>query len=652
MLRHWRTLLLLLALALPQAGNARPSRELVRLEITSRALAFDGESFGDAGQYERIAAVAHLRIDPLAPVNRKIVDLALAPRDAQGLVAYDVDVMILRPREAAKASRVLLFDVVNRGFKTAGVLNGGGIAAGNPISRGDALLMRHGVTVLWAGWQGDIAGTASIGARFPVVTDRGRPVTGPAIAEAVFDSAKANRIALGYPAASQDQSSARLTVRAVTGGPVRTIGPDQWRFENDRSVTVTRPADMDAGAIYRFEYVARDPKVMGLGFAAVRDVVSFIRHGTAAQGNPLADIAAAPCARSSRGACVNPGGGAFASTIAIGLSQSGRYLRDFLWQDFNRDLAGRKVFDGVMAMIPGGRRTFTNMRFGEPGRFSRQHEDHDVPGFTFPYAYATLRDPVTGVTDGILRACTATRTCPKVMHFDTSAEFWQAGASLVGTGGTAGDVAFPLNVRAYMLAGGAHAPGMGGAPCLLPPNPMNYAPYQRAMFAAMLDWTLDRRAPPPSRWPSLAKGELQPITALRGPAAPARGLTWPKVLNRPTPPAGRPDWPIFVPAIDADGNDLPGIRPPQLTVPTGTLLGWNLRKRGYGEGDLCLLAGSFVPFAPTAAVRADDPRPSLAERHPSPEAREAKVRRTVDTLVDDRLLLDDDREAVVRASIR
>lgn len=639
MLRYWRTLLVLLAVALPQAsaGQPRAPRQLVRIEITGRAPAFNGESFGAAGPYERVAAVAHMRIDPLAPANRGIVDLDKAPRDAEGLVAYDVDVLILRPRDGAKASRVLLFDVVNRGIKTAGVLNGGSIGLADPVDRGDGLLMAKGVTVLWAGWQGDVTGPNMIGARFPIATDHGKAITGRISAEAIFDNLTSNRIALAYPAASPDQATARLTVRAVTGSPERVIPAGQWRFDGDRAVIVTRPADMDAGAIYRFEYVARDPKVMGLGFAVVRDLVSFVRQADAAQGNPLADLASAPCPRSR---C----DGVMASAIAMGISQSGRYLRDFLWQGFNRDLSGARVFDGIMTMVPGARRTFTNARFAEPGRFSRQHEDHDVPGFGFPYAYATLRDPVTGRTDGILRACTATGTCPKVMHFDTGAEFWQAGASLVGTGGTSRDVAFPPNVRAYMLAGGAHAPGMTTPACALPANPMNYSAVQRALFVAMIDWTLDRAAPPPSRWPSLARGELKPVATLHGPA----GITWPKVLNQPIPPAGKPDWPIFVPAIDADGNDLPGIRLPQLTAPVATVLSWNLRKPGYGAGDLCLIYGGYVPFAADRTARGTDPRLSLAERYPTQGSREAREQETVAALVRDRLMLDADREAVLR----
>jgi len=382
----------------------------VRLEIASRTVAFDGESFGDHGQYERISGIAHFRIDPRAPANRGIVDLANAPRDADGLVRYDSDFVILRPRDGQKASRVLAFDVVNRGIRTLSLINGGSIGLADPIDRGDALLMNAGITAVWNGWQGDVAGKIMIGARFPTVGAKGKPLTGRVATETIFDSSRGNRIALPYPAATLDPADAKLTVAAVTGAPARIIPPEQWQFAGDTAITLKRPADMDAGAIYRFEYMARDPKVMGLGFAATRDLVAFLRHGDAADGNPLADIAAAECPRTARGDCANSAGGIFASTIALGVSQSGRYLRDFVYQGFNRDLQGRRVFDGMLSIIPGGRRTFTNHRFAEPGRFSRQHEDHGVPGFTFPYAYATLSDPVTGAKDGILRACTTSRT--------------------------------------------------------------------------------------------------------------------------------------------------------------------------------------------------------------------------------------------------
>ena len=640
MLKISSMLLGLLAIALSQVALAKNAPPSVRLEIATRGPAFKGENFPAPGVYETITGIAHMRIDPQDPANRGIVDLALAPRAEDGMVEYDIDFVIQRPVDPKRARRVLIYDVVNRGMRLMPMMTGG--SAVDPDDPGNGFLQNWGYTLVASGWQGDVASKTLIGARFPLAMDGGKPVTGRASAETIFDSPNGNRMTLGYPAAALDQAGARLTVQAVTGSPARLIPASDWRFEDDRHIIITRPADMDAGAIYRFEYTARDARVMGLGFAATRDFISWLRHAPAAVGNPLGDIAAAPCERDGKGDCANPQGEIFSSTIAFGGSQSGRYLRDFLWQGFNRDLAGRRVFDGVIPFIPGARRTFTNFRFAEPGRFSRQHEDHGVPGFDFPFAYATLRDPVTGQNDGILKACTASRTCPKLFHIDTSAEFWQAGSSLISTGGTRRDVPLPANVRAYMIAGGAHAPGMMLPACRYPANALNYTPVVRAALLRMAEWTTAGTAPPDSRWPSLAKGELVPIEQLNGPQVPAYGLVWAKVLNQPEPPSGSAAWPVFAPRIDADGNDMPGIQLPDVAAPQGTWLGWNLRKSGYGEGDLCLLAGSYLPFAKDAATRAGDTRPSLAERYPLPGARAARFHSALTKLHHDRLLTDED----------
>ena len=643
-LRH--LLLPLLALVVPPAAHAKSAEPSVRLEVIARTPAFGGQQYGSHGSYEQITGKAHMRIDPLAPANRGIVDLDLAPRAADGLVDYDVDFIIQRPADPAKARRVLLYDVVNRGMRLMAMMTGGGF---NPNDPGDGLLFRQGYTLVWSGWQGDISSKASIGARFPVASKDGKPVTGRISTETIFDDITSKRITLPYAAAAMDQADVKVTVRALTDSPQQALTATDWTFDDDRHISLTRPAGMDAGAIYRVEYVAKDPWVMGLGFAATRDFISWLRHAPAGQGNVLADLAAAPCERDAKARCANPQGGAFSSAVAFGGSQSGRYLRDFLWQGFNRDLAGRRVFDGVIPFIPGGRRTFTNFRFAEPGRFSRQHEDHDVPGFTFPFAYATLTDPNSGRADGILRACSATATCPKVFHIDTSAEFWQAGSALIGTGGTNHDVPLPANVRAYMIAGGAHAPGMSLPACRYPTNRLNYAPIVRAMLVNMVDWTTTGTTPPANRWPSLARGELKTIDALKGPEVPAAALVWPKVLNRPIPPAGKPAWPAYVPAIDADGNDAPGIHMPEIAVPQGTYLGWNLRKAGYGEGDICLLSGTYLPFAKDAASRNGDTRASLAERYPAAGDRAAKVRDAAAQLQAGRYLLPEDANKLIAA---
>jgi hypothetical protein len=651
-----RHLILLAALALPGLAAARQDLPEIRMEIVSREIAFEGQRFGERGQYEKITAIAHMRIDPEAEENLRIVDIGLAPRAADGMVEYDIDVVILRPVEAKRARRVMIYEVVNRGrgMRIMAMMTGAGY---NTDAAGDGLIMREGYTVVASGWQDDIVSAmpgmtseSSVDARFPVASHGGEPITGRVSTERIFDDLTGDSIDLPYPAASLDQADALLTVRATGRDAPVVIPASQWSYKNERGIALNRPAGFDAGAIYRFSYIAKDPKVTGLGFAATRDLVSWLRHASAAQGNPLADIASAPCETDAKDQCANPGGGVYSSAVAFGASQSGRYLRDYLWQGFNRDLAGRRVFDGVIPFIPGARQTFTNYRFAEPGRFSRQHEDHDVPGFSFPFAYSTLTDPVTGRRDGIMQACREDGTCPKVFHIDTGGEFWQAASSLVGTGGTARDVAFPADMRAYMIASGAHAPGMTMPACKFPPNPLDYSPVVRALMLRMVDWSTGAREPPPSAWPRLAEGELATVEALEFPAIPSLGLKKPKVLNRPVPPVGRPDWPIFVPVVDADGNELPGIRMPALEAPTGTYLPWNLRKPGFAEDELCLIMGSYLPFAEDAASRGDDPRPSLAERYPDPDAREALAAEAADELVRDGYLLEEDARRLKEAA--
>ena len=622
------------------AADAQPPSP-VRLEILSRSEAFGGAAFGPVGPYQRLTGVAHLEIDPKIRANAGIVDLDRAPRDARGMVHYDVDIEILRPQDPAKGRRVLVYDVVNRGMKLITAMLGGS-QAGSDITKGSGgFLMRQGYTIVWSGWQGDVTSPQLIGARLPTATDHDRAITGRIVTERIFDDASSKTMTLPYPTSTQVTGSAWLTVRSTADGPERRIPPADWHFDDDRHITLMRPADSDAGAIYRLSYLARDPKVMGLGFAATRDVVAFLNHGRADEGNPLADLAAAPCERNALGSCA-PARGVFDVVVGFGASQSGRFLRDFLWQGFNRDLAGRPVFDGVIPFIAGGRRTFTNFRFSDPGRFSRQHEDHDAPGFGFPFTYGTLRDPVTGRTDGILARCQADGTCPKVFHIDTSGEFWQAGASLVGTGGTGHDVALPANVRAYMIAGGSHAPGVTMPACRAAADPLDYAPAMRAVLVDMVDWISGRQPPPISRWPRIGDATLVALDALNHPDLSAAGLEWPKVVNRPIAPSGYETWPVLVPTVDADGNDVAGIHLPEEAAPAGTYLGWNVRKAGYAQGELCSIIGSFLPFAASQSSRGSDPRLSLAERYAAmPRSDEmqaigAKLRR-------ERLLIDGDR---------
>jgi hypothetical protein len=396
----------------PSSAPVSQEAAVERFEIVARSPAFAGARFDDAGDYELVTAIAHMRIDPRLPANRGIIDLGLAPVGKDGLVRYKTDVLIARPRDAAKASGVMVAEAPNRGNPLfLRMVNEGTMMLDTAAAAGTGFTMRRGHTMVWIGWQGDLplfGNGRRAGAELPVATAGGKPITGESIEEEVFDDAKAvSTMALEYPAASQDQAAARLTVRATAGGEATVLPASAWRFTSTNAIEITRPRGFDAGAIYQFQYQARDPKVMGLGLAAFRDVGSFLKSGApdgTGQANPLADIKPSVA-------------------LAAGVSQSGRFLRDLVWQGFNADTRGGKVYDGAMVLIAGARKTFLNARFAQPGRNSTQHIEHYTPGDQFPFSYAVTTDPLTGRTDGIFARCEQNSTCPRLMHIDSSGAF-------------------------------------------------------------------------------------------------------------------------------------------------------------------------------------------------------------------------------------
>ncbi|MBM4382268.1 MAG: hypothetical protein FJ091_02750 [Deltaproteobacteria bacterium] len=583
-LRFALAVLMFAALAEAEAPAAR----VERFEIRARGDAFGGAAFGEAGAYEKIEAVAHVSVDPAHAASSGIVDLALAPRDARGRIAYDTDVVILRPKDAARANGTLLLDVLNRGRKAAmASLNDAAVSftPGEPSDGtsdpGNGFALKRGFTLVWIGWQADVVGPGLMSARFPIARDGDAPISGPVQLEIVFDhTTTPARIALPYALASVEAPQVSVSVRARQPDAPRMLDASAIRVIDARTLEIDRPSDMDAGAIYEIVYTARDPLVTGLGFAATRDVISFLRFAkTDARGTP------------------NPLAGEVKRALAIGFSQSGRYLRDLLWQGFHVDGEGRALFEGVLPVIAGSRKTYTNWRWGQPGRFSRAHEEQRVPGNQFPFTYAVTTDPVTSARDGIFARCGETKSCPKLMHVDTSAEFWQAGASLVGTDGAGHDVAFPENVRAYFIAGASHAPGMTAPWCELPANPVKYSPVIRALVVAMERWVRGEAEPPASVWPRLAQGELREAAANEPRPNNVQRVDYARV-----PPAVVGEgWDPLVPKTDADGNDAVGIRLWALEEKRGVYLGWNVRREGFAKGEPCFLFGGFKPLAEDAS---------------------------------------------------
>lgn len=602
-------------------------------EILSEKPIFDGKSFGKVGTYERIDAKASFAVDPKSPRLSGIVGLDKAPTNKAGEVEFSTEVSILRPVDAAHRSGLMLYEVANRGRNLSFMLLNLSGTVGIPATAadaGDGFLMERGDTVVWSGWQTDLAPDL-LNLDLPKLPD----VTGISREQFIFDKPGATgKGTLTYPAASMDPAGAKLTVREKEGDAPTTPEGLSFKFVSPTEIEIDRPANMDAGAIYEFVYTAKDAVPSGLAFVATSDVNSFLR------GNPGHD-AKSPLS-------------GIQHTVALGISQSGRFLRDLIYNGFNADEKGAKVFDGAMAHIAGSRKTFTNYAFAQPGRFSRQHEDHDFPGDQFPFTYAKTTDALTGKAGSILDKCEANDTCPKIMHTDTSTEFWQARASLVSTSTDDKPLTMPDNVRLYFIAGAPHFNSWSTTSkkdpvCTYTTNPLSAAPIMRALYVAMADWVGSGKAPPASRYPSLTDGTLEPLadfkmTKLDG-AAPTPAYNHLNVMDyAKNPPVRGKEYPAFVPKLDANGNPEGGVDLPFVAAPLGTYAGWNLRADGYAEGELCSLSGLFVPFAKTGDA---DGRKPLKDRYADEAAYIDAVKKASETLVDEKLMLPGDMDLVL-----
>jgi hypothetical protein len=608
-------------LALCVAAEAR----VTRIEVQRHEPFASGQPFGDVGAYEKVSGRFHGELDPAQMLNTEIVDIDKAPRNAQGLVEYAADFYILRPVDMAKGNGALLYDVNNRGNKRALVQFNSAPGSNDPTSveqAGNGFLMRSGFAVVWSGWIPGLPATDNAPQLdVPVARLAGGPIEQQVWDEFLFNDRTTLQARLSFP--TTDTREARLEVRERNADAPTVVPADQWEFVDTRTIRLLpEGTPFRIGAIYQLIYRAANPPVAGIGFAATRDLVSFLRYQSAdARGEPNPLVAA--------------GRPAITRALAHGTSQSGRYLRDFLYRGFNEDEGRRIVFDGMNPHISAAR-LFLNFRFAQPNRMI--HIGHGFmffPDVSFPFAYQTETDPFTGTRDGILARCAARGNCPKIIHTTSSTEYWQSAESLVTTDPTGThDGAIPDNVRIYHFAGTQHVnrATMPAGVCAMPYNKTDYAPLLRAALSALDRWVKDGTPPPPSRYPRLADRTLGEMTA---PAAGIPGFTMAKtpnprlrfdygpdfsrgIVSRILPAALSDSYRVLVPSSDADGNEVGGILLPEIAVPTGTATGWSVRAPDAGgAGELCYLDGSFTPFAPTRAEReaSGDPRPSLAERY-------------------------------------
>ncbi len=632
--------------------------EVVRIEIVKQEAVLDGAAFGAVGPYERIVGRVYFAVDPRLPANRAITDIDKAPRNAQGHVEFSSDLYMLRPLTPSRGNGSVLFEVGNRGRK--GLLDTFSMARASLDPRtaedfGDRFLMERGYTLAWIGWQADVhdhletvytsvkPGTPPnphlLRFRVPIATDDGTPIRGWVRSDFVPNRTSlsfhlADRTHRPYEVADPDDPGIRLTVRTRRDDPREVIARDRWQFarEVDGAPVPSRAhvfmaGGFEAGRIYEIVYPAENPLVVGLGLAAVRDFNAFLKYGSASVSS------GAPGSDWSR----------FARTIGFGSSQTGRFLRTFLYLGFNADERGRPAFDGIWSHVAGGGRGSFNHRFAQPSRDARPFFNFFYPTDVFPFADADQTDPETGRTDGLLTKTKQAGVLPRIFQTNSSYEYYGRAASLIHTtlDGTR-DVTPDSATRIYMLAGSQHGPGPFPPAAGLGQNLTNANDFRwamRALLAAMQQWLEKGAEPPASRHPTIADGTLVALDRLRFPAIPrvarptrmhtADRLDFgPDFLTRgiitfEPPRLGRP-FVNLVPQVDAvDGNETSGIRLPVIQVPLATFMGWNLRRPDIGAPDeLLSMVGSYVPFARTKAQRdaTGDPRPSIEERYADKDA--------------------------------
>ena len=636
-----------LALACAATLCAGPaSAEVTKFEVLSvERNALEGRIFGDAGTYDKIKAKVTVTVDPKDRRNTPIADIGLAPKNAAGMVEATADVEILKPSDTKRGNHTIFYEVVNRGGKPSlGVFNDGGAASlEKAADGGNGYLWRQGYTLVWSGWQGDFTpDRGELVLSVPTLTG----VTGRISEEILFDNlTNPATSTLAWPAS--ETASAKLTVRAAYADAPATPSDMSFRFVDPLHVEITRPKGFDAGALYELEYLAKDPKVLGLGFAATRDIVAFLRHSTDTT-NPL----------------LEGGKSTIERAYAFGQSQSGRFLREYLYMGFNEDLSGRTVFEGMFPQIGGARFTATNMRFGLPGRNSRHPQDPAGSADRFPFTYAETTDPVTGKKDGLLNSCSRTKTCPKVIQADSEYEWWGSRASLVVTDPSGKPVKLPDNVRVFLTTGTPHAARFDAvaAPsktCQMPLNPMHQGPVLRALLSDLDAWVARSTLPPDSRTPNLADGSLVEASAQQL-KAPIPGVPYTGMHVTATaedrsvlPSKILGEYKVYVPRINADGMVVGGVHLPAIDVPKATYTGWNPRSEGYGTTALCALQGGAVAFAETREDRLKngDPRLSVQERYASPAAYVAKVDAVAKELVRQRLMLPEDEQKQHQAAV-
>ncbi len=614
--------------------------ELTRVYVVERSDVLAGRAFGNAGAYERIVAKAHFALDPKNLQNKVIRDIELARKNAQGLVEFTADLYVLKPRDPSKGNGTLLLEVPNRGGKA--MLSRFMYGRGSTDPRadedfGDGSLLEQGYTLVWVGWQWDVpAGdTKLLRLDAPVI----QGLRGLVRSEFVPDG-KATKMMLAdrnHIAYAATQAPAKLTVRDTVLGKRRAIDGSRWHFTEDRTA-IEMAAGFEPGLMYELVYTAENPRLQGAGLAAVRDTVAFFKYtknGVSLLGDQPQFVKRA---------------------IGFGISQSGRFLRTFLYYAMNEDEQGRKIFDGVWADVAGAGRGSFNHRFAQASRDGYSHLNTLYATDLYPFSDVPQPAPGSDGGDGLLINLRQS-VMPKIIYTNGSWEYWNRCAALVHTS-VFGDIDAPLSpdTRLYFVAGSQHGPGQlprATKDAQFPTNPNDTRFLHRAVLAALHEWVRGGKEPPRSQYPLQAEEQLVVRKKIRWPKS--SGVDLPehpkeayaldfgddfksKGIVTKEPPKVDGTFPVLLPQVDADGIDLGGVRLPAVAVPLGTFTGWNLRSAAVGAPkEMAPTAGSFFAFS----------KAKIAERYGSKDAYLKKVGEAADKLIQQRFLLAADRERVL-----
>jgi hypothetical protein len=647
------------ALLLLFLGVAPMDARVARVEITSRTDVLGGKAFGDAGAYERITGRVYFLLPVANPHNLRIVDLDKAVNLNNGEVEFSAEFIAVRPKDPKKSNGSMLLEVPNRGRpRIIGLVDGGDWNLSGDA--GDAWLLRNGFTIVSLGWQWDAVGANALRLFAPVAKDHGNTITGllrgdlmpwHAMPEIPLGHLITGSIGgVEYPVAAPGDPRNVLTVRPTRDADRTVIPRGDWQFAqtvDGKLVPSNRHIHLNGGfqpgKIYEYVYVVADPVVAGTGFAAIRDFASYAKH---------APDSVAPAVR----------------VYGEGISQNGRFLRDFLYQGFNADEEGRIALDGVLAHVAGAGRGSFNYRFAQPSRDAQPTSSVFFPTDIFPFTDQPEKDPVTGETGGLLDKAARENVLPKIFFSNTSYEYWGRAAALIHTSADRKlDAAISPYVRVYHFTGLQHFPGpfppAKGTGDLFgqePESPLPIKYFWRAMIANMDAWVRTGALPPESSYPRISDGTLVPLKQYAFPAIPRVNLPheanagqrldfgphWREgILSVQPPKVGEP-FPVLVPQVDADGNERDGVGLPEIRVPLATYASWNLRDPSIGAPDQRVaFEVSYLPFPKTAADRQQtgDPRKSVAERYVNRDAYLAQFAAALDDLVKQHWILPEDR---------